>query len=68
VWNFAFNDTQNNDAFNLSGSATGPWIPFFGTDVAFQINGTTVPDTGSTITLLGFASLGLVALRRKLRC
>jgi VPDSG-CTERM motif len=26
-----------------------------------------VPDTGSTLSLLGFASLGLVALRRKLR-
>jgi Concanavalin A-like lectin/glucanases superfamily/VPDSG-CTERM motif len=27
-----------------------------------------VPDSGSTVFLLGFASLGLVALRRKLRC
>ena len=27
-----------------------------------------VPDGGSTVSLLGFASLGLVALRRKLRC
>ena len=27
-----------------------------------------VPDAGSTLPLLGFASLGLVALRRKLRC
>ena len=27
-----------------------------------------VPDTGSTLPLLGFASLGLVALRRKLGC
>jgi hypothetical protein len=27
-----------------------------------------VPDTGSTFSLLGFASLGLVALRRKLSC
>jgi VPDSG-CTERM motif len=27
-----------------------------------------VPDTGSTVSLLGLASLGLVALRRKLRC
>jgi hypothetical protein len=27
-----------------------------------------VPDAGSTLSLLGFASLGLVALRRKLRC
>lgn len=28
----------------------------------------TVPDAGSTLPLLGFASLGLIALRRKLRC
>ena len=27
-----------------------------------------VPDAGSTLPLLGFASFGLVALRRKLRC
>ncbi len=27
-----------------------------------------VPDGGSTVSLLGFAALGLVALRRKLRC
>ncbi len=27
-----------------------------------------VPDAGSTLPLLGFASLGLVVLRRKLRC
>ena len=27
-----------------------------------------VPDAGSTLSLLSFASLGLVALRRKLRC
>ena len=27
-----------------------------------------VPDTGSSLPLLGFASLGLLALRRKLGC
>jgi hypothetical protein len=66
-WNFAYNDPTNNLAFNELGSATGPWTQFSDNDVAFQINGT-VPDAGSTITLLGLASLGLVALRRKLRC
>ena len=33
-----------------------------------QIGPAGVPDTGSTLSLLSFASLGLVALRRKLRC
>jgi hypothetical protein len=36
---------------------------------SFTINaGVGVPDAGSTLPLLGFASLGLVALRRKLGC
>jgi hypothetical protein len=36
----------------------------------FRVTGSPagVPDTGTTVSLLGFASLGLVALRRKLRC
>ena len=64
VWNFAFNDTSNNDAFNQLGSATGPWSQFFGTDVAFQINGTTsVPESGSSFLLLG-ASLLAVGVGR----
>jgi len=33
-----------------------------------SVNPTGVPDAGSTLPLLGFASLGLVALRRKLSC
>jgi VPDSG-CTERM motif len=33
-----------------------------------QIGPASVPDAGSTLPLLSFASLGLVALRRKLRC
>ncbi len=64
AWNFAFNDTSNNDAFNQLGSATGPWSQFFGTDVAFQINGTTsVPESGSSFLLLG-ASLLAVGVGR----
>jgi hypothetical protein len=35
-------------------------------DLEYNIPG--VPDGGSTVSLLGLASLGLVALRRKLRC
>ena len=34
----------------------------------FTLQIESVPDAGSTLPLLSFASLGLVALRRKLRC
>jgi hypothetical protein len=37
-------------------------------DVSVTPAGVGVPDAGSTLPLLGFASLGLVALRRKLGC
>jgi hypothetical protein len=37
-------------------------------DISVNPVGVGVPDAGSTLPLLGFASLGLVALRRKLRC
>jgi hypothetical protein len=37
-------------------------------DVSVNPVGVGVPDAGSTLPLLGFASLGLVALRRKLSC
>ena len=42
----------------------------FGYNLAFFDQGDIagVPDSGTTLSLLGFASLGLVALRRKLRC
>ena len=36
-------------------------------DIGVNPSGAGVPDAGSTLPLLGFASLGLVALRRKLR-
>jgi hypothetical protein len=53
----------------LAGSANND---FFGasSSVNFRVTGSPagVPDTGSTLSLLGFASLGLVAVRRKLRC
>ena len=39
---------------------------FFLDDVSVEPAGVGVPDAGSTLPLLGFASLGLVALRRKL--
>jgi hypothetical protein len=45
--------------------ASGIW---FLDDVSVNPAGVGVPDAGSTLPLLGFASLGLVALRRKLSC
>jgi hypothetical protein len=51
------------DAFQLG--AEGGWLL---DDVRVNPAGVGVPDAGSTLPLLGFASLGLVALRRKLSC
>jgi len=47
--------------------STVPLLVFLD-DVSVTPTGVGVPDTGSTLPLLGFASLGLAALRRKLRC
>ena len=41
---------------------------FYLDDISVNPVGVGVPDGGSTFPLLGFASLGLAALRRKLRC
>jgi hypothetical protein len=43
----------------------GDWLV---DDVSVEPAGVTVPDAGSTVSLLGFAWLGLAALRRKLSC
>jgi hypothetical protein len=49
---------------------TGDILPepngYFGPNFQFTTAG--VPDGGSTVSLLGFALLGLAALRRKLNC
>ena len=56
----------NNSIYDVLKSGNGT---FSGTgQFDQQVTGSTVPDTGSTLPLLGLASLGLVALRRKLRC
>jgi hypothetical protein len=64
---FTFNVTASsastNLAFNLGGTPN-----LFLDDVSVNPAGVGVPDAGSTLPLLGFASLCLVALRRKLGC
>ena len=47
------------------GTGTGIGNQFFTVQI---VGPTTVPDTGSTVSLLGFALLGLAAFRRKLSC
>jgi VPDSG-CTERM motif len=54
---FAF---PTGDVFGFPNSYFGPNFQF--------TRGTGVPDSGTTFSLLGFASFGLIALRRKLRC
>ena len=70
-----FSDSDPNSQFpTFANGAGAPFGTFSGDGGAiiatFNDNGdvATVPDSGSTLSLLGFASLGLVALRRKLRC
>jgi hypothetical protein len=65
--------TFNNATFASLGLTPGTYEWTWGTGAhadsfTLQIGPAGVPDTGSTLSLLGFASLGLVALRRKLRC
>jgi hypothetical protein len=64
--------TFNNATFASLGVTPGTYVWTWGTgpnqNSTLQIGGTAVPDAGSSLPLLGFASLGLVALRRKLSC
>ena len=63
---FTFNATALGPSSVLTFSfSTGPLLWFLD-DVSVTPTGVGVPDAGSTLPLLGFASLGLVALRRKL--
>ena len=65
--------TFNNATLASLGVTPGTYVWTWGTGLPNQnftlvIGGVGVPDGGSTVSLLGFALLGLVALRRKLRC
>jgi len=65
--------TFNNATFASLGVTPGVYTWRWGTDGANQlfrlvIGPNTVPDSGSTVSLLGFALLGLAAVRRRLSC
>jgi hypothetical protein len=65
--------TWNNATFASLGVIPGTYVWSWGTGLRNQnftliIGGAGVPDSGSTVSLLGFGLLGLAALRRKLGC
>jgi len=65
--------TFDNATFASLGVTPGTYKWTWGTGIPNQnftliIGGAGVPDGGSTVSLLGFALLGLAALRRKLSC
>jgi hypothetical protein len=65
--------TFNNATLASVGVTPGTYVWTWGTGLENQnftlvIGGAGVPDGGSTVSLLGFALLGLTALRRKLSC
>jgi hypothetical protein len=65
--------TFNNATFASLGVTPGTYVWSWGTGLENQnftlvIESAGVPDGGSTVSLLGFALLGLVGLRRKLGC
>jgi hypothetical protein len=63
----------DNATFASLGVTPGTYEWTWGTGLANQnftliIGGAGVPDGGSTVSLLGFALLGLTAVRRRLGC
>jgi hypothetical protein len=66
-WYFNYAGTTTNQAFDSTGSPTGPWNFDSVTETAFEIDGPVIPEPSSFLLfssgLLGLASL----IRRKLR-
>ena len=64
--------TFNNATFTSLGVTPGTYVWSWGNGAnqrfTLRIGAAGVPDGGSTVSLLGFALLGLAALRRKLGC
>jgi hypothetical protein len=61
-----YNGSRSRSGFGFpSGNFFGNVNSFFGPNFQFT-TAVPTPDSGSTVSLLGFASLGLAALRRKL--
>jgi hypothetical protein len=63
--------TFNNATFASLGVIPGTYVWTWGTGLPnqnFTLHIGSVPDGGSTVSLLGFALLGLAAFRRKLSC
>jgi protein with PEP-CTERM/exosortase system signal len=58
-----FDDTEGTWDFHLSNAGGRPHADF-----SFDSSADSVPDGGSTVSLLGLALLGFTALRRKLSC
>jgi hypothetical protein len=65
---FTFTETASTASTLLNFGFTSSNGGWFLDDVSVNPAGVGVPDAGSTLPLLGFASLGLAALRRKLGC
>jgi len=63
-----FNVTASTASTDLAFIFGGTLNLWFFDDVSVNPAGVGVPDAGSTLPLLGFALLGLAALRRKLSC
>jgi VPDSG-CTERM motif len=63
---FTFNVTASTASTALEFTFAAPRSAWLLDDVS--VNPAGVPDVGSTLPLLGFALLGLAALRRKLSC
>jgi hypothetical protein len=64
--------TYSNASFAILGLTPGTYVWTWGAganqNFTLQIGPRVVPDGGSTVSLLGFALLGLAAVRRKLSC